>query len=216
MRAVFILCAIAVSSVVASRLPRQEEEHDGSSTTHAGTETTTASTGNGTPVATDPCVNVCNIASSIYSSCHEQSNSLACFCTQTSIDGLSECAACRDQQATAETRAEAEAIKESVGGIIQACRASSISVAPPSKITITATATVTNPGQITAPPAAKLPSSVSKVASASGNKSASGSKSASAGTTSPSGATRSSGNGASGLDVSLAGLVGAGALALFI
>ncbi|KAL0577160.1 hypothetical protein V5O48_004837 [Marasmius crinis-equi] len=228
MRTSFIISAIAISSVSAAGRVFKRQDHDVDTTTHdathdttaVGTDTTSAIIGSGTPAA-DPCQTQCDKASFIYSTCHALTNSLSCFCTPDSINGLGDCAYCRDQQGTTESTAEAAALKDSLGGIINACLSSSVSVAPPTKVTVATTARITNPAQITAPAAAKLTSvTPSKSASATGSKSAiaSGSKSASAtkSGTSSTGTASTKSNGASALDMSLAGLLGAGAIVLFI
>ncbi|KAL0579837.1 hypothetical protein V5O48_002144 [Marasmius crinis-equi] len=217
MRAFFVLSALAIASVAAVADKRQEEP---STTAAAGTETsttiidssaggsstTTANSSGGTGSA-GTCDSVCDAASVVYSGCHNESNSLACFCQSRSINTLAACASCKRSSGAV---SEAEPLEEQIGGIIQACNSQSSTVAPPTGITITKTASIGNPSSISAPAGAKI-------TSASGSKSSSVSKTGTA--TGPSGSASSNSNGASsafGVAGSLAGIVGAGAIALFI
>ncbi|KAK1227721.1 hypothetical protein PQX77_009272 [Marasmius sp. AFHP31] len=215
MRSFLILSALAIASVTAHVGKRQEEATGApetsttivDSSSDASHSTSASSTASG---SADPCLSPCDSASVVYSSCHNEANSLACFCQSRSINTLAACASCRRTNGLND---EAEALEEQIGGIIAACNSQgSTSVAPPTGVTITKTATLANPSQITAPPAARISS-----ASASGSKSSSASRSGAS--SSPSGGATANNNGASaafGVAGGLAGLVGAGALALFI
>ncbi|KAJ8080167.1 hypothetical protein AAF712_003853 [Marasmius tenuissimus] len=214
MRSFLILSALAIASVTA-HVGKRQEEATGTpetsttivdSSSDASHSTSASSTASG---SADPCLSPCDSASVVYSSCHNEANSLACFCQSRSINTLAACASCRR---TNSLNDEAEALEEQIGGIIAACNSQSSTVAPPTGVTITKTATLANPSQITAPPAARISS-----ASASGSKASSASKSGAS--SSPSGGATANNNGASaafGVAGGLAGIVGAGALALFI
>ncbi|KAK1218193.1 hypothetical protein PQX77_019131 [Marasmius sp. AFHP31] len=205
MRSFLFIAALAISSVAGHAAKRQEGGSPETSTTivdssPGGTPSTSATTPSG---SAGPCAQSCDAASVVYSSCHNDANSLACFCQSRSINTLAACASCRRSNGLND---EAEALEEQIGGIIQACNSQSSTVAPPSGITITKTASV-DPSQITAPAGAKLTGSGSKAASA--TKSGASSSPSAAG--SPNGASP-----AHGVVGTLAGLVGVGAVALFL
>ncbi|KAK1218194.1 hypothetical protein PQX77_019132 [Marasmius sp. AFHP31] len=206
MRSFLLFAALAISSVTAHVAKRQEEGGSPETSTTivdsspGGTPSTSATTPSGSAT---PCAQNCDAATVVYSSCHNEANSLACFCQSRSINTLAACASCRRSNGLNE---EAEALEEQIGGIIQACNSQSSTVAPPSGITITKTASV-NPSQITAPAGAKLTGSGSKAASA--TKSGASSAPSTAGGS----------NGASpvqGVVGSLAGLVAVGTVALLL
>ncbi|KAG7090201.1 hypothetical protein E1B28_011805 [Marasmius oreades] len=236
MRFSLILSALAIS-VVATSVNKRQEANEGengstvvdssaagesstmimSSSSGAGGSVSTsapASSGSGTSTSSQ-CVALCDKASTIYETCHNQSNSLTCFCTPASIDGLADCAACKDAIGTSDAKMEASALKDQIGGILQACMSQSMTVASPSKITITSTASVGNPSQITAPPAAKITGGAGT-----SNKSASASKSGASSSPSGTSANRNGADNAFGISASLVGLAvlvgAAGAVAFFI
>ncbi|KAL0058683.1 hypothetical protein AAF712_014627 [Marasmius tenuissimus] len=206
MRSFLLFAALAITSVTGNVAKRQEEGGSPETSTTivdsspGGTPSTSATTPSG---SANPCAQTCDAATVIYSSCHNDANSLACFCQSRSINTLAACASCRRSNGLND---EAEALEEQIGGIIQACNSQSSTVAPPSGITITKTASV-NPSQITAPAGAKLTGSGSKAASA--TKSGASSSPSAAG--SPNGASP-----AHGVAGTIAGLVGVGAVALFL
>ncbi|KAF9262512.1 hypothetical protein L218DRAFT_960325 [Marasmius fiardii PR-910] len=235
MRFYLILSALAIVSVTATLDKRQDpittapEAGQGTSDAVGGSETSTTITdsgtsasgtptttllspsGSGTPASSsNQCSAVCSKAEAVYDDCHKKDNSLPCFCTATSVNALGDCAGCKERLGTSDAKTEASALKDQIGGIVAACSSAGSSVAAPTGVTITSTATISNSAQITPPPAAKITGGA-------GTGSNSSSSVRSGASSQPSGSTNNNGAGnAFVISGTLVALVGAGALAIFI
>ncbi|KAL0059872.1 hypothetical protein AAF712_013354 [Marasmius tenuissimus] len=221
MRFALFAVALLTSSAAASALVgRQENSEHSDSTTVAGESASTtpsgtasAPSGGSTPLPT--CSNECYNAQTVTNSCHASGvDTLKCLCTPDSINALGDCLLCTRNIGTDEALTEARYMEENIGSIISLCGYSSISVPPPSRVSITASAPViTNVASatVTIPEVAKA-SAASARAKASGSGSGSASKSATGAGASASAQARNSG---SKIELSFVGaLVGAFALVL--
>ncbi|KAJ8077668.1 hypothetical protein PM082_002101 [Marasmius tenuissimus] len=110
------IAAFAISSVAAHVAKRQEEGGSPETSTTiidsspGGTPSTTATTPSG---SANPCAQNCDAATVVYSSCHNDVNSLACFCQSHTINTLAACASCRRSNRLND---EAKALEEQIGG----------------------------------------------------------------------------------------------------